>query len=200
VLADWPVAADGAFDRFTTIANWRGPYGALTVDGRTLGLKVHEFRKVLPLPSLVPVTFELALRIDEADRRDRDALEAACWRIVDPCVCAEPAAFRTYVSESSAEFSVAQGVYVETNSGWFSDRSARYLASGRPALVQETGFSRSLPSGDGLVAFSTLDEAAAGARDIVARYDEHRAAARQIAEEHFDSDRVLTRFLELAGE
>ena len=111
----------------------------------------------------------------------------------------DPDAFRAYVQGSGAEFSVAQGIYVETHSGWFSDRTTSYLASGRPVLVQDTGFGRTLPVGEGLLAFRTLDEAIAGAADIGRRYGEHCAAARRIAEKHFDSDRVLTRFCEQAG-
>lgn len=201
LLEDWTPPGGETFDRFTTIANWRGPYGALTLDGRALGLKVHEFRKVIDLPRSVDARFELALNIHPDDARDRDALIEYGWHLVDPIArCGDPATFRDYVRGSSAEFSVAQGVYVDTNSGWFSDRSVRYLASGLPVLVQETGFSGTLPTGDGLVSFRTHEEAAAGARDIVERYAEHRSAARTIAEEHFDSDGVLTRFLELAGD
>ena len=100
------------------------------------------------------------------------------------------------MQQSWAEFSVAKGAYVETSSGWFSERTARYLASGRPALVQDTGFSRTLPVGEGLLAFRTLEEAVAGARQIATDYERHRTAARRIAEEFFDSDKLLTRFLE----
>jgi len=107
-----------------------------------------------------------------------------------------PDAFRRYVQASGGEFSVAQGIYVETGSGWFSDRTTRYLASGKPALVQDTGFSRRLPVGEGLVPFQTLDEAVAGAARIAADYENHCRTARAIAEEHFDSDRVLGRLLE----
>ena len=100
---------------------------------------------------------------------------------------------------SSAEFSVAQGVYVETNSGWFSDRTVRYLASGRPALVQDTGFGRHVPAGEGLLAFRTLDEAAAGADRIRGDYARHARAARALASEFFDADKVLARFLDEVG-
>jgi hypothetical protein len=103
------------------------------------------------------------------------------------------------VQSSSGEFSVAQEVYVATRSGWFSDRTVRYLASGRPALVQDTGFSRHLPVGAGLVAFSGMEEAVVGAKSIDADYAEHAAAARDIAERYFDSNVVLPRFLEQAG-
>lgn len=201
VLDDWPVSDDAtrSFDRFSTVGNWRGPYGAITIEGRILGLKVHEFRKVIALPTEVEARFELAMSFHPADAADRDALRATGWDVVDPAEhCAEPDAFRRYVQASSAEFSVAQGVYVETRSGWFSDRTARYLASGLPVLVQDTGFSGLLPTGLGIVPFSTYDEAIAGARDILARYDEHRIAARSIAESRFASDVVLSRFLETA--
>jgi hypothetical protein len=114
-------------------------------------------------------------------------------------VAGDPDAMRAYIQGSGAEFSAAQGMYVDTACGWFSDRSVRYLASGKPVLVQETGFSQTLPTGEGLIAFRTLEEAVAGAEEIVDRYPQHRAAARQIAERYFDADRVLPRFCEEAG-
>ncbi len=121
-------------------------------------------------------TFEIALDIDPADEKDLVALRDHGWHVVDPRVVASgPAAFRAYVQASGAEFSVAQGVYVETQSGWFSDRTVRYLASGRPALVQDTGFSRNYPVGEGLLAFRTMEEAAAGAERIARDYAEHCA-------------------------
>ena len=124
-------------------------------------------------------------------------LGATGWQLVDPrAVASSPEAFRSYVRGSGAEFSVAQGIYVETGSGWFSDRSVRYLASGKPVLVQDTGFSRELPVGEGLLAFSTLDEAVAGAARIAADYGKHCRAARALAEQWFDSDRVVGALLE----
>src|SRR4029079_178804 len=104
-----------------------------------------------------------------------------------------------YVQASGAEFSVAQQIYVETRSGWFSDRTVRYLASGKPVLVQDTGFSRTLPVGVGLLSFRTVQEAAKGAEQIAASYERHSQAARKIAEEYFDSDTVLGRFLDELG-
>jgi hypothetical protein len=191
VLDEWPVA-DGGFSRFTTAAKWRSSLGPI----EPYGLKHHEWRKVLGLPGLAGLPFEAALDIDAADAADRQALEAHGWRLVDPAVAAEPEGFRDYVRGSGAEFSVAQGIYVETRSGWFSDRSVRYLASGRPVLVEDTGFGRTLPVGQGLLAFRTLDEAVEGARAIAGDYDRHARAARAIAEEHFDSDKVLSALLE----
>jgi hypothetical protein len=200
VLDDWPVVEARAGDRFTTIANWRGPFGPIEHDGKTYGLKVHEFRKFIELPRRTSHHFELALSIDPADDRDLRALRENGWNITDPRAAGvEPETFRTYVQASGAEFSVAQGMYVDTNSGWFSDRTTRYLASGRPALLQDTGFSRFLRAGEGLIGFRTLSEAVAGADRIVAEHPAHCEAARLVAERHFDSDRVLARFCDEAG-
>ena len=99
----------------------------------------------------------------------------------------DPFVFRDYVQQSGAEFSVAQGIYVETQSGWFSERSARYLAAGRPVVVQDTGFTKIIPTGEGILAFSTVDEAARGARAIARTRP--FTAARTIAVEYFDSTR-----------
>jgi hypothetical protein len=200
VLEEWPVVDVKETDRFTTIATWRGPFGPVEHGGRTYGLKVHEFRKFIALPQRSRHHFEIALDIYPADEGDLSDLRQQGWRIADPrVVAADPDALRAYVQGSSAEFSAAQGMYVDTACGWFSDRTVRYLASGKPALVQDTGFSEGLPVGDGLLAFRTLDDAVEGAADIVARYPEHSAAARRIAEDHFDSERVLARFCDEAG-
>jgi hypothetical protein len=197
VLEDWP-AETSAARSFTTVGAWRGPFGPVEHDGRTFGLKVHEFRKMIELPRRVAgAEFEIALEIHPDDVKDRDALLANGWRLKNPrAEVPGPLEFRRYVQRSGAEFSVAQGVYVDTSCGWFSDRTVRYLASGKPALVQDTGFSRNYPVGTGLVPFRTLEEAVAGAERITADYEAHAAAARALAEDRFDSDRVLARFLE----
>jgi hypothetical protein len=164
------------------------------------GLKAHEFRKVASLPERVPQSFEVALHIHPADEQDHSLLKRHGWQIVDPMqAAANPDSFRKYVRDSGAEFSVAQGVYVDTNSGWFSDRTVRYLASGKPVLVQDTGFARFLPVGEGLLSFRTLQEAEAGATEIARNYEHHCRAARALAEEYFDSDRVLGRLLDDIG-
>jgi hypothetical protein len=205
VLESWPVVAAIEPRRFTTVASWRGSYGPVRFGGRSYGLKAHEFRKFLALPRRAgsrgggPV-FEIALDIHADDSRDLQALREQAWRVTDPVqVAGDPAALRGYVQASGAEFSVAQGIYVAMNSGWFSDRSVRYLASGKPVLLQDTGYSRNYPSGMGLVPFSTIDEAVVGAERILAAYDEHCRAARALAEQHFSSDIVLGRFLEEVG-
>lgn len=200
VLDEWPVARKTPEARFTTVASWRGPYGPVEFEGQQFGVKVHEFRKFLELPERCGLAFEVALNIHAADFKDLEALRRNGWRIADPrLVAADPEAFRQYVQRSAAEFSAAQGIYVATHSGWFSDRTVRYLASGRPALVQDTGFSRNLPVGEGLVPFRTLDEAVTGAKCIMGNLDHHSKAARKIAEEHFDSDKVLRKFCDDAG-
>jgi hypothetical protein len=187
--------------RFTTIATWRSPFGAISIDGRTLALKHHEFRRVIALPEEVAgAEFELALDIHDADAADRDALRAHGWSVASPAiVAATPGSFRDYVRGSDAEFSVAQPAYVETASGWFSDRTAAYLAAGRPALVQDTGLGSALARGEGLLTFATPGEAAEGARRLVAEPLAHAEAARRFAETHLDSDLVLARLLEALG-
>lgn len=200
VLDLWPTVGADAPDRFTTIASWRGPYGRVEHERGAFGLKAHEFRKFIDLPELVDATLEIALDIHPADEADLRQLRERGWTIADPAqVASDPASFREYVGASGAEFSVAQGIYVETESGWFSDRTVRYLASGKPVLVQDTGFSRSLPTGEGLLTFQTAGEAAAGVHQITQQYDGHRAAARAIAEEYFDSRVVLGQLVDQIG-
>jgi len=192
--------ADKPFDRFTTVASWRGAYGPVQYNGKTYGVKAHEFRKFFEMPRRSGHPFEIALHIHPADQKDLEALRTHGWSIVDPKeMSGTTDEFRRYVQNSGAEFSVAQGIYVDTNSGWFSDRTVRYLASGRPALVQETGFSKHIPTGEGLIAFRTVDEAIEGAHRIVRDYEHHCRAARRVAEECFDADRVIQRLLDEIG-
>jgi len=199
LLDQWPVTPSPGCGRFTTIASWRPPFGSLFHDGVTYGLKLHEFRRLLDLPRRVPTTFELALEIHDGDARDRESLLAAGWRLVPPTVVVPtPAAFRDYIQRSDAEFSVAQGVYAHAASGWFSDRSTRYLASGKPVLVQDTGLA-AIPTGEGIVTFGTLDDAVAGAERIIGDYAAHARAARRIAETQFASDIVLRHLLADCG-
>jgi hypothetical protein len=198
-LAEWPAApANGT--GFTTVASWRGPFGPIEYRGRTYGLRVHEFRRFLELPERTGEPFELALDIDDADGDDRQRLERYGWSLADPRqIAGDPWRYREYVRRSAAELMVAKNLYVDTRSGWFSDRSACYLASGRPVLAQDTGLDGLLPSGEGLITFSTLDEAAAGAEEIAGDYERHSRAAREIAAEHFAADRVLPRMLDNLG-
>jgi hypothetical protein len=199
VLEYWPTRPheDGSF---TTIASWRGPYGPIEYEGRTYGLRVHEFRKFIELPRLTKARFELALDIHPDEVNDLRLLAENNWTLVDPVgVAGDPFAYRTYIQRSRAEFMVAKSLYVEGNSGWLSDRSLCYLATGRPVLAQDTGFTSIYPTGDGLFAFRTTEEAVAGVEEIERDYARHTRAARGLAETYFDSDKVLTRLLERLG-
>jgi hypothetical protein len=197
VLSDWPAQASGRCGRVTTVASWRGPFGPVEHDGSRYGPKAHELRRFADLPRRAGRELEIALAIDPPDDADAELLRGHGWTLVEPSSCAgDPAAFRGYVQGSDAELSVAQGIYVQTGCGWFSDRTTRYLASGRPAIVQDTGFSDELPVGTGLLAFTTPEEALAAIHELELDYEEHARAARQLAEEHFDSARVLGGMLE----
>jgi hypothetical protein len=200
VLEQWPVTTAADPGRFTTVASWRGAFGPIDIAGQRLGVKAHEFRRIITLPRQVPQRMEIALNIDSGDAADRQTLLSNGWHLADPSrVSRSPDDFRRYVQSSGGECSAVQGVYVSTKSGWFSDRTIRYLASGRPALIQDTGYGQYLPTGMGLVSFTTPDEAVAGAARIDADYAAHATAARQIAEKHFASDVVLPRFLDDLG-
>jgi hypothetical protein len=200
VLEQWPVAFDASFNGFTTVASWRGAYGVVDFEGTTYGQKVHEFRKFAELPQRVPHRFEIALDIHPSETRDLELLQRNGWHLVNPKAAAhDPAAYRSYLGSAGAEFSAAQGVYVQTQSGWFSDRTACYLACGKPALVQDTGLSRSYPVGEGLVTFQTFDEAVEGARRITQNYPHQCRAARALAEQYFDSDIILGGLVEQVG-
>jgi hypothetical protein len=186
--------------RFTTIASWRGAFAPITHEGEMYAAKAHEFRKFVELPRLSCERFEIALDIHPRETRDLETLETSGWRLVSPRAVAEtPEDYCRYIEGSAAECSPAQGMYVQTKSGWFSDRSARYLASGKPVLVQDTGFSVPRNPGEGLLVFETVGQAARGAERIARDYDGHSAAARWLAERYFDSDTQLSQLLERAG-
>ena len=200
LLDEWHAPAAASTRRFTSIGAWRGPYASVEYGGRTYGLRAHEFRRFVSLPATRCGEFEVALDIDGHDTRDRELLDAHGWSLADPAVvAADPWVYRDYVWASGAEFMVAKGMYAHTNSGWFSDRSICYLAAGRPVLAQQTGIEQLYPTGEGLVTFSTLEEARAGAEAIVGDYQRHATAARDIAAEYFESDRVFGDLLTRLG-
>jgi hypothetical protein len=200
VLEYWRTPAPAPQARFTSVGAWRGPYAPVEYGGRTYGLRAHEFRQFASLPGMLGRQFEVALDIGDADARDRELLHAHGWTLADPAVVArDPWSYRRYIWGSGAEFMIAKGMYSRTNSGWFSDRSICYLAAGRPVLAQATGIDHLYPTGEGLVTFSTLDDARAGAEAILGDYERHARAARDLAEEYFDSDRVFGDLLARLG-
>lgn len=199
VLAEWPAAPAQPSLPFTTIGHWRS-YGPIEHEGRRYGQRAHSLRELIELPQRTQAEFLLALGIHESERDDLEALARHRWRLADPAVvAATPERYRDFVRASTGEIGIAKEGYVRSRSGWFSDRSACYLASGRPVVAQDTGFGRALPVGEGLLAFATVEEAASAIEDVLARPRDHAEAARAIAVELLDSDLVLTRLLERLG-
>jgi hypothetical protein len=200
VLDRWPVQPPGRGRRFTSVASFRGSYGPVEYDGQRYGLRVHELRQFATLPLRADGEFELALDIAAADAADARSLRVGGWRLIAPAaVASTPGDYRRYIQASEAEVMVAKEMYVRSASGWLSERSLCYLASGRPVLAQDTGFSALYPADSGLLAFRDLDEAVAGIESIRSAPDVHAAAAHEIAREHFGSDQVLGRLLEQLG-
>ncbi|HKB41313.1 MAG TPA: hypothetical protein VKD72_33115 [Gemmataceae bacterium] len=197
VLDWWSPARPVTRDRFTTVADWRG-YGYLEYEGQILGPKAEEFRKFINLPVLAGEEIEIALNIDPDDP-DLRLLRDRGWRVESPDVAATPAGYRDYVAGSASEFSCVKGGYSGTRCGWFSDRSACYLAAGRPVVLQATGFADLLPTGRGLFSVRTAEEAAEAIRAVRRDYTLHSEAARSIAREYLDSDRVIGALLKVAG-
>lgn len=194
VLDLWPATPGDLEAPFTSVINWEA-YGGRKHGGRYYGQKDREFEPFFPLPLEVGQPMELAANAPPAVCR---RLAKGGWRLVDPrAVTRDPWTYQRYLAGSRAEFCVAKHAYVSTWSGWFSDRTAAYLATGRPAVVQDTGFSDVLPCGEGLLAYRTADEARAAIRELGdGRYEAHGRAARALAEEFLDARRVLTNLLE----
>jgi len=199
VLSHWELAEGAPRHDWTTVALDRS-VAAPVRDGVRYGQKAHAFRELFALPPRTGDRFDVALDIHPDERADLRALEANHWHLLDPAqVAGDPVRYKRFVQDSTAEVGVAKSGYVDSRCGWFSDRSACYLASGRPVLAQSTGFDRHLPTGLGLLSFRDLDEAAEGVAAVRADYPAHARAARRIAEEHLDSGRVLTRLLTEVG-
>jgi hypothetical protein len=199
VLAHWTRADHVTYDALTTVGNWRA-YGSIEYGGVFYGQKAHALRPLITLPAQTAEKFMLALAIHPEERKDLEALASNGWHLLDPAtVASTPDSYQQFLRGSKAEFGIAKSGYVAARCGWFSDRSVCYLASGRPVLAQETGFSRFLPTGAGLFAFSTAEDVLAGVEALRRDYPRHTRAARAIAEEHFDSDRVLPRLLQRIG-
>ena len=194
----WDAVGDGPStkDRFTTVANWSA-YDGVTFAGEHYGQKSEEIMKLLALPSRVEYPLELALA--GANAETTAILERAGWIVRNGVsISRDPESYRSYVVGSRGEFSAAKNGYVKAWSGWFSDRSVCYLAAGLPVVLQDTGFSDWLPTGTGVLGFSTIHEAAACLRDVELRYTEHVQAARDLVERYFDYRVSLPGVLDLA--
>lgn len=196
-LGEWPMATVETTGVWTTVGTWRG-YGSVVHGGVLHGQRAHSFRRFFDLSGRAPAPIQAALAIHADEVLDLTALAAHQWNLVDPAsVAATPSTYRTFVQRSKGEVGIAKSGYVESQCGWFSDRSVCYLASGRPVVAQDTGFSRYLPVGEGLLAFTTIDEAVGAMQSVEGDYDRHRRRARDLANEYFRADRVLTRLLEM---
>jgi hypothetical protein len=195
LFAGSAVPVDSRRPVFTTVASWEPTEKSPVVDGVAYAGKSREFERFLDLPSRSPLPIEVALSGPAPVER----LRQRGWRLRDGYeVSNDPWVYRDYLARSTGEWSVAKNAYVATRSGWFSCRSACYLALGVPAVVQNTGFDRSIPVGTGLLSFSDLDEAADCLERVVREPARHSAAARALAAEFFDSDLVLKHLLERA--
>ena len=191
----WQGHSNGVLRPFTTIGNWKQLHRQVTFQGEVYTWsKHHEFLKFLDLPTRTGQPFELAM--SSYDESDRQMLESKGWR-VRPAMdfSMDLDAYRDYIAGSRGEFTVAKDQNIRLRTGWFSDRSATYLAAGRPVITQETGFSNILPTGKGLFGFSTLDEIVAAVESINSDYESDCSAATEIAREYFSSDVVLTQLL-----
>jgi Phosphotransferase enzyme family len=199
VLECWPLGGSIEHDALTTVGNWRS-YGPIEHAGVRYGQKAHSLRRLLDLPARSGQRFELALDIDPGETRDIEALAQHGWRLLDPrAVAGTPSTYSDFVRGSRGELGIAKEGYVVSRCGWFSDRSACYLASGRPVLAQDTGFDDRLPTGAGLFVFDTTDGAVVSIEELRRDFGRHARAARAIAEEFLDSDRVLRRLLQEVG-
>ncbi len=195
VLDAWPFRAGPADRPFTTVMQWES-YPAVEWNGRRFGMKSDSFGIVKDLPVRVQCPLEVALGGVSAPRRE---LERVGWKIVDPLVVARDiSSYQEYLRMSRGELSVAKHGYVVARSGWFSERTACYLATGRPAVVQDTGFSGHLPCGAGLWAFTDAAAAIDAIENINSNYDAECRRTRELAVAYFDSRKVLTSLLEKA--
>jgi len=195
----WESYGTGPARSFTTIGNWRQPWREVRFNGETYHWTKHlEFLKFIDVPRRTRQRFELGLSSYTED--DQAMLEAHGWHVVhalDFSIGID--SYRSYIGGSRGEFTVAKDQNVRLRTGWFSDRSATYLAAGLPVITQDTGFGRSLPTGEGLFAFNTVDEVVDAVGEINGDYDRHRRAALAISREYFDHDAVLRPLLTELG-
>jgi hypothetical protein len=185
--------------RFTTIASWKQSGKDLEWNGQTYTWSKHvEFLKFIELPRRTEQTLELALACGDGEAIQ--LLTSGGWRVIDALSLSKDIGpYRAYIAGSRGEFTVAKDQNVRLRSGWFSDRSACYLAAGKPVITQDTGFGNILPTGQGLFAFRTMEDVLGALDAIRVDYEHHSRLAREIASEYFAADKVLGSLLERAG-
>jgi hypothetical protein len=192
----WPPLPTDAQAAFTTIGRWDERRRDIRFGGETYAWsKRIEWMKFLDLPGRTGQRFTLAMDIDKT-AGDGDLLQRHGWALVDPIAVSRDAlTYRDFIQRSKGEFTVAKDLNVRLASGWFSDRSACYLAAGRPVVTQDTGFDRILPTKKGLFSVRTPDDAVTAFATIASDYDTHARAARALAEQHFDARHVLSQVI-----
>jgi hypothetical protein len=195
-LGLWPAGRIVSTAPFTTIGKWDSGGRDVVLDGECYTWRKRtEWLKVLALPQITGEPFLIAMDVKDPD--DLRMLNQAGWQVLDPIdISRDPAAYRRFISDSRGEFTTAKDVNVRLRSGWFSDRSACYLAAGRPVITQDTGFGDVLPTGEGLFAYRTVEDAAAAVDAIASDPERQSAAARRVAESHFDAGRVVRELIE----
>jgi hypothetical protein len=197
-IDQWPVTPVSADAPWTTVMNWAS-YKPKVWEGRTYGQKNLEFNRFRDLPSKTSVPLRLAMGLGVDGLRPAEELRQLGWDLVEPQeVVPDHRAYRSFLTNSRGEWSIAKHGYVEGKTGWFSCRTACYLAAGRPAVVQDTGWSRHLPFNGGVLPFTTLEEAAEGLTEVECNYSKHSKAAREIAIEFFDAKKVCQELLRQA--
>ncbi len=186
---------------FTTVTNWQVQGYDVEYRGEVYTWsKHHEYLKIIDLPRHTVAPLELAMGLSGVSDEVRRLLRDNGWAVVDAFqMSLDPWPYRDYVRGSAAELSVAKDMVVRLRSGWFSERSACYLAAGRPVITQDTGFGRALPTGEGLFAFRTRDDILAAIEAVRSDYARHSRAARAIAEDYFRAETVLARLLDQVG-
>ena len=193
VLSAWPLSSGDKTAAFTTVMKWES-YPGKIYNGRYFGMKSESFIPYISLPSHAKSVMELAVSDSSTPK---DTLKANGWHLTSPQkISGDPWQYQQYIQHSKAEFSVAKHGYVEGRTGWFSERSAGYLASGRPVVVQETGFSDWLKTDFGVIPFDTMDEAIAAIEEVNNNYKQHCNGAKEVAVTYFAADRVLTGIIE----
>ncbi len=197
VLDYWPVSDyDPECRSFTSVASWTGN-SDLQYRDEWYRSKYAEFPRFAELPEQSGQEFEIVMRNWDPENAEIQRMKEKGWVLLPGSEIADLAKYQKFISDSRAEFGIAKQAYIKSNSGWFSERSSHYLASGKPVLIQNTGFDRVLPTGEGLLSFNTFEEALRGIEVINDDYEKHSRSARRFAEEYLDHRKVLPRFLDL---